>query len=60
MTTQNNQPRKIDFLKLSDSEKVKLLKQTREALLERVEEAKIWRTITETDGMIVNGEPVFF
>jgi hypothetical protein len=60
MNTQNNQPRKIDFLKLSDSEKVRLIKQTREALLQRVEEAKFWRALTETDGIIVNGQPVAF
>ena len=60
MNTQNNQPGKIDFLKLSDSEKAKLIKRTKEALLQEVEEAKFWRTLTETDGIIVNGQPVAF
>jgi hypothetical protein len=60
MKAQNNQPRKIDFLKLSDSEKIRLIKQTREALLQRVEEARIWRTLTETDRTGVNGQAAFF
>jgi hypothetical protein len=48
MNTQNNQPIKIDFLKLSDSEKAKPIKRTKEAIRKRIEEAKFWCPLTET------------
>jgi hypothetical protein len=60
MNTQNNKLRKIDFLGLSDSEKAKLVQRTKEALQQRIEEAKSWRNLTETDGIIVNGQTVAF
>jgi hypothetical protein len=60
MNTQNNKIRKIDFLGLSDSEKAKLVQRTKEALQQRIEEAKSWRNLTETDGIIVSGQTVAF
>jgi hypothetical protein len=60
MNTQNNKLRKIDFLGLSDSEKAKLVQRTKEALQQRIEEAKSWRNLTETDGIIVSGQTVAF
>jgi hypothetical protein len=44
MSTQDNQSGKIDFLKLSDSEKTELIRATKEALQQRIKEAKFWRT----------------
>jgi len=58
MNTQNNQPIKIDFLKLSDSEKAKLIKRTKEAIRKRIEEAKFWCPLPKPDGIVVNGQPV--
>jgi hypothetical protein len=60
MKTQNNKLRKIDFLGLSDSEKAILVQRTKEAPQQRIEEAKSWRNLTETDGIIVNGQTVAF
>jgi hypothetical protein len=60
MNTQDNQSRKIDFLQLSDSEKTEFIKELKEVLHEKIEEAKFWRTLIESDGIIVNGNPVAF
>jgi len=60
MNTQESQFKKIDFSQLSDSEKTKLIRATKEALRQRIEEAKFWRTLTETDGIVANGQPVTF
>jgi hypothetical protein len=55
-----NTQTKIDFLQLSDSEKTEFIKELKEVLRERIEEAKFWRTIMESDGIIVNGTPIAF
>ena len=60
MNTENNQPRKIDFLQLSDSEKIEFIKELKEVLHEKIEEAKFWRTLVESDGIVVDGNIVVF
>ena len=60
MNNQESEFKKIDFLELSDSEKTKLIRATKEALRQRIEEAKFWRTLIETDGIILNGNSVIF
>ena len=60
MNTQDNQSRKIDFLQFSDSEKTEFIKELKEVLRAKIEEAKFWRNLTETDGIIVNGQPITF
>jgi hypothetical protein len=44
MSTQNNQSRTIDLLALSDSEKIEFLRAAREALQQRIEEARFCET----------------
>ena len=54
MTTQNSQPKKIDFLELTDSEKADLIREAKKNLLNQLEEAKLWRTLAESDRIIIN------
>ena len=60
MNAQDNKSNKIDFQELSDSEKTEFIKELKEVLHEKIEEAKFWRTLIETDGIIVNGQQVIF
>ena len=55
MSTQNNQPKKIDFLELSDAEKADLIREAKKNLRDQLEEAKLWRTLAESDRIIING-----
>jgi hypothetical protein len=48
MTTRHRHPVRIDLLALSDSEKSRFIKETRQALRERVEAAKLWRNSLKT------------
>jgi hypothetical protein len=49
MNPETNQPKIIDFLSLSDAEKVACLKESRKYLKQQLEEAKFWRTLAEND-----------
>jgi len=55
MSTQDNQPKKIDFLELSDAEKADLIKEAKKNLRDQLEEAKLRRTLAESDRIIING-----
>ena len=55
MSTQDNQPKKIDFLELTDAEKADLIKEAKKNLRDQLEEAKFWRTLAESDRIIING-----
>ena len=55
MSTQDNQPKKIDFLELTDAEKADIIKEAKKNLRDQLEEAKLWRTLAENDPTIING-----
>ena len=60
MNSHDNQSRKFDFLQFSDSEKTEFIKELKEVLRERIEEAKFLRTLAETQGIIISGQPITF
>jgi hypothetical protein len=60
MNGHDNQSRKFDFLQFSDSEKTEFIKELKEVLRERIEEAKFLRTLAETEGIIISGQPITF
>jgi hypothetical protein len=55
MSTQNNQPKKLDFLELTDAEKADFIREAKKNLRDQLEEAKLWRTLAESDPTIING-----
>ena len=55
MSTQDNQPKKIDFLELTDAEKADIIREAKKNLRDQLEEAKLWRTLAESDRIIING-----
>ncbi len=60
MNTQINQPKKIDFLSLSDNEKADLIEETRKYLKLQVEEAKFWKTLSENNQKLIKDLPTAF
>jgi hypothetical protein len=54
MSTQNNQPKKIDFLELTDGEKADIIREAKKTLRDQLEEAKLYRTLAESDPTIIN------
>jgi len=60
MSTQDNQPKKIDFLELTGAEKADLIREAKKNLRDQLEEAKLWRTLAESDQIRINGlDPSF-
>jgi hypothetical protein len=47
MSTQNSQPKRIDVLELSDSEKAQFMNAAREVLRQSIEDAKFWRASSQ-------------
>ena len=60
MDSQNNQPKIIDFLSLSDAEKADFIKETRKYLKQQLEDAKFWRSLAENDQALMKGLPSAF
>ncbi len=60
MGTKNRTPKKIDLLKLSDSEKVNVIREVRQNLRQKRVEAKLWQSFLETEKLTINGEKICF
>jgi tRNA A37 threonylcarbamoyladenosine dehydratase len=58
MTPQNREPKRIDVLELSETEKIQFLHTARMALRRSIEEVKFWRAVLESEEATVNGEPI--
>jgi hypothetical protein len=55
-----SKPKKVDLLELSDSKKLRLLKEAKENLQQRLEEAKVWQSLAENDRVTINGQTIDF
>ena len=58
--TSKQKPKKVDLLKLSDSKKLRLLKEAKENLQQRLVEAKVWLSLAENDRVTINGQTIDF
>ena len=55
MSTYDKQPKKIDFLELTDSEKADLIREAKKNLQDQLEEARLCRAFAESDETIISG-----
>jgi len=53
-------PKKVNFLELSDSEKAHLLKEAKDKLRLKLVEAKFWQSLAETEKITINGQAIQF
>ena len=53
-------PKKVNFLELSDSEKAHLLKEAKDNLRLKLVEAKFWQSLAETEKITINGQTIQF
>lgn len=49
----------IDLMKMSNSERVVLIKGVKEKLREKVIEAKLWQSLLEAENVTINGKEIF-
>ena len=55
MSTQDNQAKKIDLLELTDAERADFIREAKRNLRGQLEEAKLWRTLAESNQIVING-----
>ena len=60
MGTKNKTSKKIDLLKLSDSEKINVIREVRQNLRQKLAEAKLWQSFVEAEKLTINGEKICF
>jgi hypothetical protein len=48
----------IDLMKMSNSERVVLIKGVKEKLREKAIEAKLWQSLLEAENVIINGKEI--
>ena len=53
-------PKKVNFLELSDSEKAHLLKEAKDKLRLKLVEARFWQSLAETEKITINGQTIQF
>jgi len=51
--------KKLNLLEMSNHERIKLVKEVREKLRQRITEAKLWRSLLEAENLTVNGNVVY-
>jgi hypothetical protein len=50
--------KKLDLLEMPNPERIKLIKEVREKLRQKVAEAKLWQSLFEAENLTINGNIV--
>jgi hypothetical protein len=50
--------KKINLLKMPDCEKIKVIREVKENLRQKIVEAKLWQSFVETEKLTINGETI--
>jgi len=58
MKSQKRNKPKIDLLKISDVEKIQIIRKIKEELREKAIEAKLWQSLLDTDDLVINGKTI--
>ena len=59
MGTKNKEKlKKLDLLEMPNPERIKLIKEVREKLRQKVAEAKLWQSLFEAENLTINGNIV--
>jgi hypothetical protein len=59
MNTKSKHSKKIDISKMSKNERIKLIREVKEKLREKIIEAKLWQSLIETEMVTINGNTIF-
>ena len=50
--------KKLDLLEMSNSERMRLMKEVGETLRQRIMEAKLWQSLIEAEKLTINGKTI--
>jgi hypothetical protein len=59
MVKKKRKKKKLNLLEFPDAEKIKMLREIKKNLQEKIIEAKLWKSLLESDSVIINGRLVF-
>jgi len=60
MGTKNKKKmKKLDLLEMPNPERMRLMKEVRERLRQKIMEAKIWQRLLEAENLTINGNTVY-
>jgi len=51
--------KRLNLLEMSNHERIKLVKEVREKLRQKVTEAKLWQSLLEAESLTINGDVVY-
>jgi len=51
-------PKKLDLLEMPNTERIKLIKEVKKNLQQKMAEAKLWQSLLETENLTINGKTV--
>jgi len=49
---------KIDLTEMSDSEKIKVIRDLRQSLRQKIAEEKLWQCLLNMENVVINGETI--
>jgi len=58
MNTKNKKNKKLDLLEMSNPERMKLIKEVKEKLQQKMAEAKLWQSLLNAENLTINGNTV--
>lgn len=59
MTSKKNKMKNSNLLEISDVERIKILKDLKESLRQKIMEAKMWKSLLELENIVINGQTVY-
>jgi hypothetical protein len=58
MGLKKKKQKKINLLEMSDYEKMKLIREVKENLRQKIVEAKLWKSFMEAENLTINGKAI--
>lgn len=59
MVSRSKKSKNQNLLEISDVERVKILKEVKDSLRQKIVEAKLWKSLLELENLVINGETVY-
>jgi hypothetical protein len=58
MNTKNKKNKKLDLLEMPNPDRIKLIKEVKEKLRQKIAEAKLWQSLLNAENLTINGNTV--
>jgi hypothetical protein len=59
MASRSKKSKNQNLLEIPDVERIKILKEMKESLRQKIIEAKMWKSLLELENLVINGETIY-